>query len=158
MGYIRLTDEDVIQGAIYLVALIASVCLVAFCTVYLVETFRRRRARKIMDRGGPKTRKEWLFLFPGCCPKCLSRDIDNVTGTIDGLFEDGRVLGIIKQVRGRRCVRCHTWSRFQSPDGAAPEIALAEDGIWVEVERERVQCPYLPDSESRSIDDFKEPN
>ena len=35
----------------------------------------RRKARAILEKGGPKTLQEYLLFFPDACPKCGFREI-----------------------------------------------------------------------------------
>jgi len=73
--------------------------------------FETRRARKILRNGGPKTAKEYFFLFPLACPSCGSRNAEHTRIELDhskrwnsfGGFNESHYSGWKECTRCRRC-------------------------------------------------------
>jgi hypothetical protein len=116
---------------------------------------KAQRLNVIMQRGGPQSLEDYLFLFPEACPKCGSREI------VD--YEESEYLGhrhklpVILVKTGRACARCkHDWntSEYQRSGSAKDEDDINNNSLPKTWTPRRVYSPYLSRKESESISDL----
>lgn len=110
--------------------------------------WRRSKARKILGRGGPSSRQEFIFLFPGACKKCLSRDVVQVEYECLEHGDPGPG-GVIAIDKGEytECRRCRNFISGGRPD-------VSGGGYSMDRTQNRIYSPYLSHEQSETVRDL----
>ncbi len=108
-------------------------------------------AKQIMQRGGPQSLEDYLFLFPGACPECGYRQVVDCKRQV-GISMHGEPA--LETKSWRECTRCHhrgdisvertsaQWKELDALDSPLTETPC------------RVTSPYLAQEQSDAIPEF----